>query len=164
VGWFKNKDSKKYKARVITAREMRKLERRERRRQERIPKDIKRMVDANCARTTVCYKCGGVSERRIELLPDKNNVIVYYDCRKCGWSERTKTMLYPRKVREMVSSASSISMKTWRGVRFICPKCRSERVKLIIQPEYIKEDLVTVNYKCASCGWGALFTLSIVKR
>jgi len=157
-----NKSSKKKEVRILTAREMARLERRERPR--RIPKDIKRMVDANCAKTAVCYKCGGVSERVIDLLPDKNIVTVDYYCRKCGWSERSKTMLYPRKVREMVRNASSISMKTWRGIRFICPKCRSDRVKLIIEPEYIKEDLVTVNYKCSSCGWGALFTLSIVKR
>jgi len=157
-----NKSSNKKEVRILTAREMRKLERRERPR--RIPRDIKRMVDANCAKTAVCYKCGGVSERVIDLLPDKNIVTVDYYCRKCGWSERSKTMLYPRKVREMVRNASSISMKTWRGIRFICPKCRSDRVKLIIEPEYIKEDLVTVNYKCSSCGWGALFTLSIVKR
>jgi len=162
MAWFKNKSSKKKEVRILTAREMRKLERRERPR--RIPRDIKRMVDANCAKTAVCYKCGGVSERVIDLLPDKNIVTVDYYCRKCGWSERSKTMLYPRKVREMVRNASSISMKTWRGIRFICPKCRSDRVKLIIEPEYIKEDLVTVNYKCSSCGWGALFTLSIVKR
>jgi len=161
---FKNRSPKKKRVRVLTAREMRKLERRERQRQERIPRDIKRMVDANCAKTAVCYKCGGVSERVIDLLPDKNIVTVDYCCRKCGWSERSKTMLYPRKVREMVRNASSISIKTWRGIRFICPKCRSERVKLIIEPEYIKEDMVTVNYKCGSCGWGALFTLSIVKR
>jgi len=144
---FKNRSPKKKRVRVLTAREMRKLERRERQRQERIPRDIKRMVDANCAKTAVCYKCGGVSERRIDLWPDKNLVTVDYDCRKCGWSERSKTMLYPIKVREMVRNASSIRMKTWRGIRFICPKCRSDRVKLIIEPEYIKEDMVTVNYK-----------------
>jgi len=161
---FKNRSPKKKRVRVLTAKEMRKLERSQRQRQERIPKDIKRMVDANCAKTAVCYKCGGVSERRIDLWPDKNLVTVDYDCRKCGWSERSKTMLYPSKVREMVRNASSISMKTWRGIRFICPKCRSDRVKLIIEPEYIKADMVTVNYKCGSCGWGALFTLSIVKR
>jgi len=164
VALFKNKSSKKKKVRVITAKEMARLERRERQRQERIPKDIKRMVDANCAKTAVCYKCGGVSERVIDLLPDKNLVTVDYDCRKCGWSKRSKTMLYPSKVREMVRNASSIGIKTWRGIRFFCPKCNSSRVKLIIEPEYIKEEMVTVNYKCNSCGWGALFTLSIVKR
>jgi len=162
MAWFKNKSAKKKEVRILTAREMRKLERRERPR--RIPRDIKRMVNANCAKNAVCYKCGGVSERVIDLLPDKNLVTVDYDCRKCGWSERSKAMLYPRKVREMVSNASSIAMKTWRGIRFFCPKCNSSRVKLIIEPEYIKEDMVTVNYKCSSCGWGALFTLSIVKR
>ena len=50
------------------------------------------------------------------------------------------------------------------GIRFLCPKCNSSRVKLIIEPEYIKEDMVTINYKCKRCGWGALFTLSIVKE
>jgi predicted RNA-binding Zn-ribbon protein involved in translation (DUF1610 family) len=161
---FKNKGSKKKEVRVLTAREMRKLEKAARPRQRHIPKDIKRMVDANCARTATCYKCGGVSERRIELFPDKNIAAVGYWCKNCGWSGRTRNMLYPKKVREMVSNGSSIRMKTWMGTKFICPKCNSSRVKLIIKPEYIKEDMVTVNYKCPSCGWGALFTLSIVKR
>lgn len=161
---FKNKDSKKKKVRVLTAREMKKLEKAARPRQRHIPKDIKRMVDANFIRTAKCYKCGGVTERVIDLFPDKDTVAVGYWCKNCGWQERTRTMLYPRKVREMVSSGSSIGMKTWSGIKFICPRCNSSRVKLIIEPEYIKEDMVTVNYKCPSCGWGALFTLSIVKR
>lgn len=162
MAWFKNKSSRDKEVRILTKKEMARLERRQR--QERIPKDIRRMVDANCAKIAKCPDCGGVSERRIDLWPDKNLVTVDYDCRKCGWSKRSKTMLYPSKVREMVRNASSIGIKTWRGIRFFCPKCNSSRVKLIIEPEYIKEDMVTVNYKCSSCGWGALFTLSIVKR
>jgi len=158
----KSSGNRKKEVRILTAREMRKLERRERPR--RIPRDIKRMVDANCAKTAVCYKCGGVSERVIDLLPDKNIVTVDYCCRKCGWSKRSKTMLYPSKVREMVRNASSISMKTWRGIRFFCPECNSSRVKLIIEPDYISESTVTVRYKCKSCGWGAMYTLSIVKE
>ena len=154
---FKNKE-----VRILTKKEMARLERRPR--QRRVPKDIRRMVDANCARTAKCPECGGITERNVDLLPDKSVVTVDYSCRKCGWSEISRTMLYPRKVREMVRNASSIGMKTWRGIRFICPKCNSSRVKLIIEPEYIKEDMVTVNYKCSSCGWGALFTLSIVKE
>ena len=154
---FKNKE-----VRILTKKEMARLERRPR--QRRVPKDIRRMVDANCARTAKCPKCGEVTERNVDLLPDKSFVTVDYSCRKCGWSERSKTMLYPKKVREMVRNASSIGIKTWRGIRFICPKCNSSRVKLIIEPEYIKEDMVTVNYKCSSCGWGALFTMSIVKE
>ncbi len=164
MAWFKNKSSKKYKARALTAKEMARIERRERRRQERIPRDIKRMVNANCAKTATCYKCGGVSERVINLLPDKSIVTVDYWCRNCGWSARTKTMLYPKKAREMVSNASSIGIKTWRGIRFFCPKCNSSRVKLIIEPEYVKENTVTFTYKCSNCGWGAIKTLSIVRR
>jgi len=164
MAWFKNKGSKKYKARALTAEEVRRIERRERRRQERIPKDIKRMLDANFIKTTKCPKCGETSERKVDLWPDKGVVTVYYGCRKCGWFSRTKTILYPKKAREMVSNASSIGMKTWRGIRFFCPKCNSSRVKLIIEPEYVKEDTVTFTYECRNCGWGAIKTLSIVRR
>lgn len=163
VAGFRNKASKDKEVRILTKKEMARLERRGRPRQRHIPRDIRRMVNANCARTAKCPECGGVTERNVDLLPDKNIVTVKYNCRKCGWSERSKTMLYPRKVIEMVRNASSIGKKTRRGIRLICPKCNSSRVKLIIEPENIKEDLVTVNYKCGSCGWGALFTLSIVK-
>jgi transcription elongation factor Elf1 len=164
MAFFKNKDSRRKEVRVLTAREMARLEKAGRPRQRHIPKDIKRMVDANYVKTDKCYRCGGVTERFIDLLPDKNIVAVNYWCKNCGWQERTRTILYPRKVREMVINASSIRMKTWTGTKFICPKCNSSRVKLIIKPEYIKEDMVTVNYECGNCGWGALFTLSIVKR
>jgi len=158
----KSSGNKKKEARILTAKELTRLERRQRPRY--IPRDIQRMVDANCARTAVCYKCGGVSERVIDLLPDKNIVTVDYSCKRCGWSKRSKTMLYPKKVREMVSNTSSIGIKTWKGIRFICPECNSSRVKLIIEPEYISESTVTINYKCRSCGWGSLYTLSIVKE
>jgi Zn ribbon nucleic-acid-binding protein len=164
MAWFKNKGQKKYKARVLTAEEVARDKRRERRRQERIPKDIKRMLNANFIKTAKCPKCGETSERRADLWPDKEVVTVYYMCWKCGWTSRTRTILYPKKAREMVSNASSIGIKTWRGIRFRCPKCRSERVKLIIEPEYVKENTVTFTYKCASCGWGAIKTLSIVRR
>lgn len=159
---FIEKFSKNKEVRILTKKELAKLERRQR--PGHIPGDIKRMVDANCAKTAKCPDCGEVSERRINLWPDKSIVTVGYNCKRCGWQARSKNMLYPKKVREMVSSASSIGMKTWRGKRFFCPKCNSSRVKLIIKPEYIKEDTVTVNYKCRSCGWGAMHTLSIVKR
>ncbi len=161
---FKNKSSKDKEVRILTKKEMARLEKKQRQKQKYIPRDIKRMVDANCAKTAKCPNCGEVSERWVNLWPDKSIVTVDYSCKRCGWQARSKNMLYPKKVREMVRNASSIGMKTWRGIILICPKCNSSRVKLIIEPEYIKQDMVTVNYKCSNCGWGALFTLSIVRE
>lgn len=66
-----------------------------------------------------------------------------------------KPKLTLKKVKKIVSNSSPLGIKTWRGIKFLCPECNSRRVKLIIRPEYLEDTTVFVNYECKSCGWGA---------
>lgn len=129
-----------------------------------IPGDVKRMINANCVKTLTCQKCGLILKRRIKPRPDEGIVSVDYKCEKCDWSSRGYTLLYPKKVKKMVSNSSPFGVKTWRGVKFICPRNPSHRLKLIIRPESITKSTVFVHYKCRSCSWGAMYTLSIVEE
>lgn len=133
-----------------------------RKKPKHIPRDVKRMINANCVKTLTCQKCGLILKRRINPRPDEGIVNVNYRCEKCDWLSSGYTLLYPKKVKKMVSNSSPFHVHTWLGIKFVCPKCSSHRLKLIIRPESITESTVIVEYKCKRCGWGAMYTLGIV--
>ena len=148
---------------------IKKIKRNPLRRMKYIPRDVKRMINANCVKTLTCQGCGLILKRRINLQPDEDIITVDYKCEKCGWSSSGYTLPYPKKVKKLVRDSSPFGVKTWRGIKFSCPKCNSNRLKLIIRPESIGPEsitgsTVTVNYKCKRCGWGAMYALSIVRE
>ena len=73
-----------------------------------------------------------------------------------------KPKLGLKEVKKMFRDSSSLMIKTWRGRKFVCPRCNSQRVKLVIRPEWVADTTVTVQYECKSCDWGAVLTLNIV--
>lgn len=75
---------------------------------------------------------------------------------------KKKTKPSVREVRKIVTDSSPYKVKTWLGVRFLCPKCNSTRLELFINPEFVKTSTVTVEYKCRSCHWGAMPTYNLV--
>ena len=130
----------------------------------RIPRDVKRMIEYHWGKTPrPCQRCDSpVGMRTINMRGGEGLVSMSYKCWNCGFSTEPKTLPFPKKVREIVRNSSSLGVKTKRGVTLLCMRCNSDRLKLIIKPEDIDPDGVSVTYECPDCGWGAMLTLNYV--
>ncbi len=131
---------------------------------KRIPRDVKKMIEYNWGKTPrPCHRCDSpVGMRTINMRGDEGLVSVSYKCWNCGETSGPRTLPFPKKVREMVRNASSLGVKTKRGVTLLCTRCNSDKLKLIIRPEDISSSshTVSVRYECPECHWGAMLTLN----